>query len=105
MLHEPVVLDCEARVVVSDVIRLACADNGRWLHAVNARTNHVHVVLTASLSPETATGTFKARSTLVLRRRGFISPEQPVWARHGSSRYLWTEAHVQAAVRYVRDGQ
>lgn len=30
---------------------------------------------------------------------------EKLWTRHGSTRYLWNEASVEAACRYVRDGQ
>lgn len=31
----------------------------------------------------------------------FESPARKRWARHGSTRYLWQPAHVEAAIRYV----
>ena len=105
MSGEPLVLDSISRHIVSEVIRTSCLERGWWLHAVNARTNHVQVVVTASVAPELMTGTFKARSTLRLRERRRVGPEQRVWSRQGSHRYLWTDADLDAAVRYVLEGQ
>ncbi len=48
---------------------------------------------------------FKAYATKALRAAGLAAVEQSVWSRHGSTRYLWAEEHVVAAVEYVDNGQ
>lgn len=48
---------------------------------------------------------FKADATRRLREYGLVEPTQQVWARHGSTRYLWTDEHVAMAVDYVINGQ
>ena len=45
--HEPTLLDTRRRQIVEATIREVCAHRGWHLHAVNVRTNHVHVVITA----------------------------------------------------------
>ena len=40
-----------------------------------------------------------------LRKKGLLSNEAKLWSRHGSTRYLWTERHIEIAVEYVIDGQ
>jgi hypothetical protein len=48
---------------------------------------------------------FKAYATRALRRAGLIGPDVKVWSGHGSTKYLWTDEHVQKAVEYVVNGQ
>ena len=47
----------------------------------------------------------KAWGTRRLVARGLVNRGSPVWARHGSTRYLWRENHVEAAVDYVLNQQ
>ena len=50
--HPPVTFSCEQRLAVEAAIREVCVERGYGLHAVNARTNHVHTVVSASVKPE-----------------------------------------------------
>jgi len=50
-------------------------------------------------------GQWKAWSTRRLRERGWVGAEQPVWTRHGSTRYLWRGCNVESALAYVEVGQ
>src|SRR5438128_2109859 len=52
MADEAVVLSIDQRRLVEDTIRRHCDIRGWTLHAVNARSNHVHVVVTADRSAE-----------------------------------------------------
>jgi REP element-mobilizing transposase RayT len=103
--NEPVVLDEASRAVVDSTVIEVCAQRGWALLAVNARTNHVHVVLRARQAPEEAMATLKAWCTRRLREAGHVPPDGRVWAQRGSTRYLWTERAVEGAVRYVVEGQ
>jgi hypothetical protein len=47
----------------------------------------------------------KARATRSCREAGLIGQDQPMWTRHGSTRYLWTEDDVDRASAYVAEGQ
>jgi REP element-mobilizing transposase RayT len=105
MDSEAVVLDVGSRAVVNTAVGGVCSHRGWGLFAVNARTNHVHVVVSLSCTPEEAMGTFKAWCTRRLREAGHFAVDARVWARHGSTRYLWTEAAVVGAVRYVLESQ
>jgi hypothetical protein len=49
--HEPVTLDAERRWVADHTIREVCEHRGYELHAINVRTTHVHVVVSAGDSP------------------------------------------------------
>lgn len=94
------------RELVDAAIREHCAFRVWELLALNVRTNHVHVVLRAATHrPEIVIGQLKSRATLALREAGLRDTNARVWAREGSTRYLYFEEAVSGAVKYVRDGQ
>ncbi len=43
----------------------------------------------------------KAYASRSLAEQGFDPPDRRRWARHGSTRYLWTAERVEAAIQYV----
>jgi REP element-mobilizing transposase RayT len=103
--HEPVELDASRRDATEMAVRETCAARGWLLRAVNVRTNHVHVVVSAGCRPEPVLKGFKANATRLMRERGcWLHPHGP-WSEGGSRRYLWTERNVEMAVAYVVDGQ
>ena len=102
----PLMLEDRMRDVIAQVIRDHCIMRQWALHAANVRTNHVHIVVSASdVSPESAMTQLKAWSTRRLREADLIKPDRRVWTRHGSTRYLWTKEEIGAAIVYVRDMQ
>ena len=101
----PVALDAPRRKVVEEAVRGVCDYRKYVLRALNARTNHVHCVVTARCEPEPVLDGFKAYATRALRRAGLIGLEMKPWARHGSTIYLWKEKHVAKAIEYVIQGQ
>lgn len=103
--HRPTTLGPEARAVVDSCIRAHVSIRSWNLHALNVRTNHVHVVVTAPAPPEKVMGEFKARCTRRLRESTLVAQDQCVRTRHGSTRYLWQVPHVEAAVNYVLEAQ
>lgn len=103
--HKPVTLNSESRRIVTDTITDHIDHRGWILHALNVRTNHVHVVVSGNAEPEKMMREFKAWATRRLREAGLVGEETRVWTRHGSTRYLFTSESVEGAVRYVRDGQ
>jgi REP element-mobilizing transposase RayT len=78
---------------------------GWTLHAINVRTNHVHVVVAGRDAPERMMTAVKARATRSLREARLVADAVKPWARHGSTRWLWTPDAVEAACRYVVEGQ
>src|SRR4026207_2372157 len=52
LTEKPVVLTPDQRQIVDRTIREVCQCRGWKIHALNVRTNHVHVVLTADLHPD-----------------------------------------------------
>ncbi len=104
-MSEDFLLDGSRREVVDRAIHEVCDHRGYRLFAINVRTNHVHTVVASSRRPEILMNAFKSNSTRELRRAGMISTDQRVWARGGSTRYLWKTNHVEGACNYVLYGQ
>lgn len=97
----PVILNSAQRRAVEAAIAEVCLNRGYDLKAVNARTNHVHSVVTAQVKPERIINAFKAYSTRKLREEGLVSADQRVWSRGKSRRYLWKPRNVISAIDYV----
>lgn len=93
------------RRIVEDAIRKVCEFRGYRLYALNVRTNHVHLVVGNGGKVERIMDSFKAYSTKALRAANCIGKDSKPWSRHGSTRYLWTERHIELAVEYVVNGQ
>jgi REP element-mobilizing transposase RayT len=103
---EPVTLNAERREAVEAAVRESCALRGWRLHAVNVRTNHVHVVVSTGMTkPERALNALKANATRRMRQGGCWQRPDTPWADKGSKRYLWNERNVERAIDYVVNGQ
>ncbi|QDT39843.1 transposase [Stratiformator vulcanicus] len=104
MSESAVILSPEQRQVVDAIIRRH-AEVQEWnLLAVNARTNHVHVVIGyAGINPKIMRQQFKQWSTRELKKRD--PARKKWWTEEGSCRHLNHEEHVEAAVEYVLNGQ
>jgi REP element-mobilizing transposase RayT len=100
-----VLLGVAARELVERVVAEVCAHRDWILQAANARTNHVHAVVTGSQAPEDMLRSIKAWATRRLAEAGLVEPGAHVWSRHGSTVYLWTQASVERAKWYVLYGQ
>ena len=99
--HRAVRLEKPHRLVVEGAVREICKKRHWDLWVVNARTNHIHAVVTAPCKPELVLTALKANATRKLREAGYCDGESP-WAKRGSKRYLWTEQDVIDAVVYVQ---
>ena len=130
MTEDVCILDQEQRRVVEKTIADHCRIRGWELHAVNCRSNHLHVVVTANRDPEEVREQFKAWCTRKLkelervRRCGSGEPapsnehgpslarrvsvsgiREKWWAERGSRRYIGDQEGLEAAIRYVLEGQ
>ena len=105
LARSPIKLGAVERRIVEDAIREVCLVRGYNLFALNVRTNHAHLVVNNGGKVERMMDSFKAYSTKALRAANRIGEDVKPWARHGSTRYLWTEKHIQDAVEYVVTGQ
>jgi REP element-mobilizing transposase RayT len=94
-------LDATRRQLVLRSLQEVCSHRGWTLLAAHVRTNHVHVVATAGCKPEPLLNTLKAYSSRALNQLALDSANRRRWARHGSTRYLWTSASIAAAIHYV----
>ncbi len=105
MAQRPLTLERPHREAVSAAIRDVCAHRGWTLHAINVRTNHVHLVVSAGSTPEQVMTSLKAWSTRRLRETGLVADGTKPWSRHGSTRYLWRVDEIEAACHYVLEEQ
>ncbi len=103
-------LDREQRTIVEKQIEETCRIRGWKLHAVNCRTNHLHIVVTAEQHPDQVRNQLKAWCTRRLKdleiKRCVREPiRENWWAERGSKRYVNDEDSLEAAIVYVLDGQ
>ncbi len=102
MTDPPMLLDSrEKRASVRAAIERTCGLREWTIWAVTVRTNHVHCVVSSSKSIEGTLSDLKAWATRALREAGLVSDSAPVWAYHGSTRYLFTEEDVKGAMHYT----
>src|SRR5262245_13004942 len=117
MSEDACLFDSEQRLLVERTVAEHCRIRGWELHAVNCRTNHLHVVLTADRPPKQVRMQFKAWCTrrlkeLEAKRLGLTCPDviaarvrENWWAERGSDRFINDQTGLEAAIVYVRDGQ
>ena len=79
--------------------------SGIRLSAIHVRTNHAHIVSSAQAPPDQMMAAFKANATRELREAGLFDPDQRVWSRGGSTKYLWKPSSVERAIDYTINGQ
>ena len=112
MAEGEVSLSSEQREIVTKTIVDHCRIRKWFLHAVNCRTQHVHVVVTApDRSPDEVLEQFKAWCTRRLKEHAIAKGGAHAtigevwWTQRGSRRQLFDEASLNAATRYVLEGQ
>jgi REP element-mobilizing transposase RayT len=110
MTEDACLLDQEQRKAVHEQVAETCLHRGWTLHAVNCRTNHMHLVVSAPLAPEKVRSQLKAWCTRKLKNLAWSKGQPgPVrenwWAERGSQRYINDEVGLETATIYVRDGQ
>jgi len=105
MNQPPYKLESESRWAVLRALRDVCSHRGWNLLAAHVRSTHAHVVVEAEALPEKVMNDFKAYASRALNRLERDEPDRRRWARHGSTRWLWTDQDVRDAIRYVIDEQ
>jgi REP element-mobilizing transposase RayT len=103
--YNAIKLNTAQRSVVKHAIYKVCAHRGWKIFAINIRTNHIHVVVWAQVSPEILVRDFKSYSTRALRQRSLWSYKHSPWVDGSSKRFLWKERSVENACEYVINGQ
>lgn len=100
--------DTMQRETIEQTITDHCKIRSWELHAVNCRSNHVHVVVTANATPRLVLEQVKAYCTRRLKeqQRTLGMPlREKWWTEGGSKRFLNSEASLEAAIHYVLFGQ
>ena len=105
MKEEPITVDLKQRRLIKEAIKEVCNFRGYRLLALNVRTNHVHVVVSAARKPESIAEEFKKFSTIKLRNTGNLHKNKKLWSRGRSRKYLWKQRDVDSAINYVLYGQ
>jgi len=112
LAEKVVILTDTQRKAIEDTIRAHCVIRDWHLHAVNVRTNHVHVVISANRDPDEIMNQFKAQCSRRLSDEGGLTT--PVAHKAGRRRWfteggdkeeILDEAQLRNAIRYVLEGQ
>jgi REP element-mobilizing transposase RayT len=93
------------RVTVEKAIRSHCHHRGWVLHAVNARSNHVHCVVSGNENPQTIRDQLKANCTAQLRSQPNPLIVERTWTQKGDCAVLFTDDELDNAVRYTVEAQ
>ncbi len=102
---KPVILDFAQRAAVETIIGDHSLIRGWGLHAVSARTNHVHVAVTAAEFPKHVRNQLKANSTTALRRLCKSMAHTQVWSSGGHISFIDTEQALEEVVAYITQAQ
>ena len=97
----PVRLTRKQRKVVEESIWETCKTRKWIVWARNARTNHVHSVVTADCNSKQARSILKAGATKTLREKGCWKSKATPWADRGSRIRIWSQKELMAAIDYV----
>ncbi|SMP64308.1 Transposase IS200 like [Neorhodopirellula lusitana] len=116
MTEKPVRLDALQRQAVEEVVREHAEHRGWVLHAVSARSNHVHVAVTvvpkmSQAGSRVADGVkrvrdeLKANATRVLRRLERPVHNEKVWTKGGDIQVVETNDDLEQVVIYIQEAQ
>lgn len=112
LMESPVVLTTSQREIIEATIKAHCKIRKWELHAANARTNHVHVVVSSDRDPDEVMNQLKAWCSRKLSDADGLTKAVAVkagrrrWFTEGGDKDLiHDEEHLRSAVRYVLEGQ
>ncbi|WP_442484682.1 hypothetical protein [Aeoliella sp. SH292] len=104
--HDIVLLDVEQRQIVELAISRHALHRGWHLWVANARSNHVHVVITATnYAGSTVREQLKANSTRELRHSFHLFLGRPVWSVGGDWQCINSEDELHQVVTYAGESQ
>jgi hypothetical protein len=104
--HDVVLLSPEQRVIVEQECQRHCDHRGWHLWEASARSNHVHVVVTAAgCSGKTVRDQLKANCTRGLREQWAVFRDRPVWTVGGDWECINSEDDLETGCPYVREAQ
>ncbi|TWT69327.1 transposase [Crateriforma conspicua] len=116
MNENAVLLESSQRESVEEVIRQHAQRRGWQLHAVSARSNHVHIVVTVvpsigdpnfrmSDGVKRVRDQFKANATRVLRHGQNPVMNEKVWTKGGDIQLIVTDDDLEQVMIYVSEAQ
>jgi REP element-mobilizing transposase RayT len=104
--HDVILLSPDQRTIVETECRRHCDHRGWRLWEVNARSNHVHAVVTApGCSGRTVRDQLKANCTRGLREHWAVFRDRPAWTVGGDWECVNSEDDLETVCAYVRDAQ
>ena len=96
----------QRRSIVRKAIIETCEFRSWSLHALNVRTNHVHVALGSGQKPgKEVLVALKVNSTRVLRNEALCEARRSPWSKGGSVRFIWDISALGDVVDYVLNDQ
>ncbi|MHB8903277.1 MAG: transposase [Thermoguttaceae bacterium] len=105
MKEDACVLTPRERKIVEDQVAETCEHRGWLLHAVNCRSNHMHLVISApDTRPRKVRIDIKAWCTRRLKEQSNPAREE-WWAERGSQRYIFDEDSLATVMQYVTEAQ
>ena len=106
LTHAVILLTSDQRAIVQSEGQRHCDHRGWRLWAVNARSNHVHAVVTAEgFSGKVVRDQLKANCTRGLREQCDVYRDRPVWTVGGDWQCINDEEELHNACSYVLDVQ
>ncbi len=104
--HPIILLNDEQRAKVESAVRKHCDHRSWHLWKVNARTNHVHVVVTATgYDGAKVRDQLKANATRELREEWKCFHDRPVWTKLGDWECVNSEDDLAVVIQYVDEAQ
>lgn len=99
-------LNAEQRTIVEGQVRQTCSVRKWQCHAVNCRSNHLHVVVSAQgVKPKKIRRDLKSWCTRRLREHAGFGADSSWLAERGSIRWIFDEDSLERVVIYTLDGQ
>jgi REP element-mobilizing transposase RayT len=110
MVGQPVSFDVDQRAAVENAIEAHCQRRGWHLHAVQCRSQHVHVVVSAAdYAPDEVMAQLKSWCTRRLKTSGrgldIVGGRRTWWTEGGSKRRIFHEGDLASVVAYVKECQ
>jgi len=105
MKEQSVLLNMNQRKKVHQVCLRHAKIRGWVLHAINVRSNHVHLVVTADADPKKVRDQFKANATRVLRQPPDAIVHEKIWTRGGDTEIIDGDESLEQVVLYVTETQ
>ena len=105
MNEQPVLLDSTHQANVESICRRHAEIRGWRLYAISARSNHVHIAVTADAAPTKVRDQFKANATRVLRQEPNSIKNAKVWTRGGDVEIVDGEDSLEQVVLYITEAQ